>query len=51
MTSRPGRILDIVNVPLPRPRTAAMLVSLEVTSVVQEIRSLLGTGAMMQEVS
>ena len=51
MTSRPGRILDVVTVPLPRPRSAAMLVSHEVTSVVQEIRTLLGTGATMQEVT
>ncbi len=44
MTSRPGRLADIVAVPLPRPRTLDMMASVEFGSIVNRIRGLLNTG-------
>jgi NitT/TauT family transport system ATP-binding protein len=45
-SSRPGRVVDIVNVDLPRPRTLDMLGSPEVGLMANHIRGLLGAQAV-----
>ncbi len=42
MGTRPGRILEVVNVPLPRPRTPEVRSSPEYTSITNQIRHILG---------
>jgi NitT/TauT family transport system ATP-binding protein len=41
MTSRPGRIREVVHIALPRPRTAALLRSAEFHSYVDRLNELL----------
>jgi len=47
MTSRPGRLAEIVSVPLPRPRTLDMMASAEFGGIVNRIRGLLNTGGKL----
>jgi NitT/TauT family transport system ATP-binding protein len=47
MTSRPGRLAEIVPVHLPRPRTLDMMTGSEFGSVVNHIRELLNTGGQL----
>jgi NitT/TauT family transport system ATP-binding protein len=42
MTPRPGRVADIVPIPLPRPRTAAMRLEPEFARLVRRIGTLIG---------
>lgn len=44
MGTQPGRILDIIDVGLPRPREASMFTSPELVQKVQEVRTTLGLG-------
>lgn len=44
MTARPGRVKDVVAVPLPRPRLPEMKTTVESTELVQRIGQSLGLG-------
>ena len=44
MGTRPGRILEVVDVPIERPRTPSLRSSAEYTSVTNQIRQILGLG-------
>ena len=41
MTARPGRIKAEITIPLPRPRTAEMMSSLEFTKILHQLRNLI----------
>jgi NitT/TauT family transport system ATP-binding protein len=41
MTARPGRIKAEVAIPLPRPRTAEMMSSIEFTQILHKLRNLI----------
>jgi NitT/TauT family transport system ATP-binding protein len=44
MSARPGRIVDVVDVPLPRPRSLDVVTTPEFTALVARVRQLLELG-------
>lgn len=47
MSPRPGRIVEVVEIDLPRPRTTAMMVSAQFGAYLEHVRSLLDKGAFI----
>jgi NitT/TauT family transport system ATP-binding protein len=49
MTNRPGRILGVVESPLPRPRTLDMVMSEEAAATARDIRGMLDMHTLVAE--
>ncbi len=48
MTSRPGRLADVVSIPFQRPRTLDMMAGTEFGGIVNQIRDILNTGRHLE---